>query len=250
LRTAALNGFGDEQQRYEKLLNITYKASAKAEGGELVLFWENGLAPVKEQQDFFFALTKDGLGNFMFVDPAGSFNIPFDFASTNYNQDNLKLSELRSLHVAFPRYREQPVFYNKATIELNNQQYGFEAAENVNALAFATLKERFLKEMSLALSRVAIKKLAEAAARPKKDDKNKDTKEAIALAIQVFNFASEKADTRNWQSLPHTISYMRVPLQKGVNVLQINLSGPAAKNFNLVVEGTGSLQVQNICTLR
>jgi hypothetical protein len=250
LRTAALNGFGDEQQRYEKLLNTTYKAPAKTEGGELVLFWENGLAPVKEQQDFFFALTKDGLGNFMFVDPAGSFNIPFDFASTNYNQDNLKLSELRSLHVAFPRYREQPVFYNKATIELNNQQYGFEAAENVNALAFATLKERFLKEMSLALSRVAIKKLAEAAARPKKDDKNKDTKEAIALAIQVFNFASEKADTRNWQSLPYTISYMRVPLQRGVNVLQVTLSGPAGKTFNLVVEGTGSLQVQNICTLR
>jgi hypothetical protein len=250
LRTAALNGFGDEQQRYEKLLNITYQAPPKSEGGELVLFWENGLAPVKEQQDFFFALTKDGFGNFAFVDPSGAFNIPFDFASTNARQEDLKLDDLRSLHVAFPRYREQPVFYNSASISLNNQQYSFEPAENVNTLAFATLKERFLKEMSLALSRLAVKKLAEAAARPKKDDKNKDTKEAIALAIQVFNFASEKADTRNWQSLPHTISYMRLPLQQGVNVLQVTLSGPAGKSFNLVVEGNGSLQVQNICTLR
>jgi len=215
-----------------------------------VLFWENGLAPVKEQQDFFFALTKDGFGNFAFVDPSGAFNIPFDFASTNARQEDLKLDDLRSLHVAFPKYREQPVFYNNASISLNNRQYSFESAENINTLAFATLKERFLKEMSLALSRLAVKKLAEAAARPKKDDKNKDTKEAIALAIQVFNFASEKADTRNWQSLPHTISYMRLPLQQGVNVLQVTLSGPAGKTFNLVVEGNGSLQVQNICTLR
>ena len=250
LRTAERMGFHDEVQRYENLLHMKFDAAAPPEGGELVLFWENGLAPVKQQQDFFFALTKDGFGNFMFTDPTGAFSIPFDFASTNYNKDDLKLSELRSIRVAFPKYQEVPVFYRSADVTLNNADYRFEPAQDINTIAFATLKERFLKEMSLALSRLAIKKLAEAAARPKKDDKNKDTKEAIALAIQVFNFASEKADTRNWQSLPHTISYMRVPLSRGVNVLQVNFSGLASKSFNLVVEGTGTLQLQNICTLR
>lgn len=250
LRTAGLNGFTDEVQRYENLLNTRFRSAAPSEGGELVLFWENGLAPVKQQQDFFFALTKDGLGNFVFSDPSGAFNVPFDFASTRANRDDLKLEDLRSLRVAFPRYQEQPVFYRSAVVALNNTDYQFEPAENINTIAFATLKERFLKEMSTALSRLAVKKLAEAAARPKKDDKNKDTKEAIALAIQVFNFASEKADTRNWQSLPHTISYMRIPLQKGINVLEITLSGQSGKKFNLVVEGTGRLQVENICTLQ
>ena len=250
LRTAELMGFHDEVQRYENLLNTKFQAAPPPEGGELILFWENGLAPVKQQQDFFFALTKDGVGNFAFVDPTGSFNIPFDFASNNINRDDLKLEDLRSLRVAFPKYQEQPVFYRGANVTLNNADYRFEPAENINTIAFATLKERFLKEMSTALSRLAVKKLAEAAARPKKDDKNKDTKEAIALALQVFNFASEKADTRNWQSLPHTISYMRVPLHRGVNVLQVTFSGQASKTVNIVAEGNGSLQVQNICTLR
>lgn len=250
LRTAELNGFTDEVQRYENLLNTRFRPMPPPEGGELVLFWENGLAPVKQQQDFFFALTKDGVGNFAFVDPTGSFNIPFDFASTHANRDDLKLEDLRSLRVAFPRYQEQPAYYQSAAVVLNSTNYQFEPAENINTIAFATLKERFLKEMSTALSRLAVKKLAEAAARPKKDDKNKDTKEAVALAIQVFNFVSEKADTRNWQSLPHTISYMRVPLQRGVNVLEITLSGQSSKKFNLVVEGNGRLQVENICTLR
>lgn len=250
LRTAELMGFHDEVQRYENLLNTRFEAGPPPEGGELVLFWENGLAPVKQQQDFFFALTKDGFGNFAFVDPSGSFNIPFDFASTHANKDDLKLDDLRSLRVAFPKYQEQPVYYRSASISLNNAGYHFEPAENINTIAFATLKERFLKEMSQALSRLAVKKLAEIAARPKKDDKNKDTKEAVALAIQVFSFVSEKADTRNWQSLPHTISYMRVPLNRGVNVLQITLSGQTTKTFNFVAEGNGTLQVQNICTLR
>lgn len=249
-RTADQMGFLDEVGRYENLLKTTYKRTVPSEAGELVLFWENGLAPIKVQQDFFFALTKDGFGNFSFVDPGGAFNIPFDFASTNARAEDLKLTDLRSLRIAFPRYQEQPVFYRNATVALNNIDYNFEPTENINAIAFATLKERFLREMSTALSRAAVKKLAEIAARPKSDDKNKDTKEAVALAIQLFNFASEKADTRNWQSLPHTISYIRVPLNRGTNVLQVTLSGQSSQKFNVVAEGNGSLQVQNICTLR
>ncbi|WEK36939.1 MAG: hypothetical protein P0Y53_05440 [Candidatus Pseudobacter hemicellulosilyticus] len=250
VRTAALNGFRDEQERYEKLLNVQYKPVPPGEGGDLILFWENGLAPVKQEQNFFFSLTKDGAGNFAFVDPSGSFNIPFNFAAHNLKDDDVKLGDLRSLRVAFPRYQEQPGVYRKAVLNLNNHTYNFETAEDINALAFATLRERFLKEMATTLARLAVKKLAEAAVRPKEDDKNKDTREAIALAMQVFNFVTEKADTRNWQSLPHTIYYTRVPLDRGTNVLQVNISGQGSETVNLVAEGNGRLQVLNLCTLR
>jgi hypothetical protein len=106
--------------------------------------------------------------------------------------------------------------------------------------------------MTTTLSRLAVKKIAEAAARPKKDDKNKEGKEALAMAIQIFNFASEKADTRNWQSLPHSIYYTRIPLQRGVNVMQVKLSGrgQSGETVNLVAEGNGHLQVRNVITLR
>ena len=249
LRTAWLNGFTDELQRYERLFNTTYQHDTTAAGGELVLFWENGLAPVKREQNFFFTLTKNGTGNFVFVDNTGSFNIPFDF-DNSINRDDIKLEDLRSFRVAFPKYEEQPVWFTHASVNLNNQEYRFEKAEDINNLAFETLRERFIKEMTQALSRLAVKKIAEAAARPKEDAKNKDAKEALALAIQVFNFASEKADTRNWQTLPHTIHYTRIPLQKGINELKISLSGRSSETINLVVEGNGRLQVKNFCTLR
>jgi len=251
LRTAWQNGFTDELERYEQLFNMKFEGHGEAEGGELVLFWENGMAPVKKEQNYFFTLTKNGLGNFVFTDQAGAYNIPFDLSS-DLNNDKVKLEDLRSFRVAFPQYEEQPMQYGNATLEVNNEEYHFEQAENINALAFATLKERFIKEMTTTLSRLAIKKLAEAAARPKKDDKNKEEKEALALAIQIFNFASEKADTRNWQSLPHTIYYARIPLQKGINVMQVKLSGrgQSGETVNLVAEGNGQLQVKNLITLR
>jgi uncharacterized protein len=251
LRTAYLNGFTGELERYEKLLNQEFIKSSAAAGGEMVIFWENGLAPVKREQNFFFALTKDGLGNFAFTDATGSFIIPFDF-STGVNRNDLKVEDLRSIRVAFPKYEEQPVFYTQASLTLDDVQYEFEKAEDINALAFATLKERFLKDMSLTLSRLAVKKLAEIAARPKDDAKNKNEKEALAMAIQIFSLASEKADTRNWQSLPHTIYYSRIPLREGRNVLQFITTGPnnAKHSVRLEVTGNGSLQFRSLASFR
>jgi hypothetical protein len=251
LRTAYLNGFTTELERYEKILNTVYTHPATPEGGEVIVFWENGLAPVKREANFFFSLTRDGLGNFTFVDPSGSFNIPFDF-TTGIARNSLKVEDLRSLRVAFPRYEEQPVSLAGAHINLNNQVYKLQKAENINALAFATLRERFVAEMSKTLSRLAVKKLAEIAARPKEDAKNKTEKEALAMAIQVFSLASEKADTRNWQSLPHTIYYSRVPLQPGNNVLQFSTEPMHAglPPMKFEVTGRGSIEFRNLWSLR
>lgn len=257
IRTAHQNGFVDEAERYEKLLNITFKREEKAEGGELILFWENGSAPVKQQQDIFFSLFKDAGGQFFFADGGGLYNVPFDLSS-GYNRDNIKMEDLRSFRVALPKYETQPLYYSGAILQLNNASYTPEPAESVNTLAFVTLEERMLKELSSTLTRLAIRKLTEAAVRPeekkdtdsKKEKKKKDKQEAIALGLQLFSFAAEKADTRNWQSLPHTIYYSRVPLKKGLNEISLLVNGPSSKTMKFFVEGNGRLQFRNICTLK
>lgn len=265
IRTAGANGFLDEVSRYEKLLNTSLaKEETNHEGGELILFWENGSVPVKQQQDLFFTLFKDAGGTFMFADAAGLYNVPFDFSS-GYNHSDIKLENLRSFRVALPKYEAQPLVYSGASVQVNNQTYSLEPVESVNTLAFSTLKERMLKELSSTLTRLAVKKLAEAAIRPKEeknDDKNKTEeqkkkekkekaqREALALGLQIFNFATEKADTRNWQSLPHTIYYTRVPLQKGANTISLLLNGVSSRSVQLSVNGNGGMQFQNICTLK
>ncbi|HEU4469504.1 MAG TPA: hypothetical protein VFR58_00350 [Flavisolibacter sp.] len=254
LRMAYLNGFTDELERYEGLLDLRFEHDWIKPGGELILFWENGLAPVKREQNLFFSLVKDNGGNLFFVDGGGSYSIPFDLGS-GYNTGNISASDLRSFRVALPVYEEQPLRYSGVEISLNDSSYHAEPAQNINDLALATLRERRLKDLSKTLTRLAIKKIAEEAARPKEDEKDKKKKqngEAIALGLQLFSLASEKADTRNWQSLPHTIYYTRVPLNKGLNTVSLDIQRPngKSKNLRLDISNTGGLVFQNICTVR
>lgn len=262
LRMASLNGFLDELGRYERLLGTSYQPSAKPEGGELIIFWENGSAPIKAQQDLYFSLFKGDGGGFFFRDAGSMYNVPFDF-SNGYSSNDIKLENLRSFRVALPRYETQPLQYNGAMLIAGTQQFSFEPIEDINTLAFSSLKERMGKELSSTLTRLAVKKLAEAAVRPadnskpdkeksaeekKKEEKQKNQREALALGLQLFNFASEKADTRNWQSLPHTIYYLRIPLQKGDNNLSLQVQGGATTSIS--VPGNGAIQFRNICTLQ
>ena len=111
----------------------------------------------------------------MFTDAGGLYNVPFDYSS--YNQNDVKLENLRSFRVALPKYEAQPLIYSGAGLQLNNQTYNLEPVENINNLAFSTLKERMLKELSSTLTRLAVKKLAEAAIRPKEEEeKNHQSK--------------------------------------------------------------------------
>ncbi len=82
----------------------------------------------------------------------------------------------------------------------------------------------------------------------KKEQRQKNQREAIALGLQLFNLASEKADTRNWQSLPHTIHYVRIPLQAGENKLTLTLRGTTSSTIEITVPGKGGLQFRNKST--
>ena len=43
--------------------------------------------------------------------------------------------------------------------------------------------------------------------------------------MNVVNIATEKADTRNWQSLPAFVSYVRIPLNAGENNITVTANG-------------------------
>src|SRR5690606_1387077 len=74
-----------------------------------------------------------------------------------------------------------------------------------------------VQEMSKGLLRAALKKAAEHSMR-QEDDR-------LGALIGLVNAITEKADTRNWQTLPHSIHYARVPLEEGTNPIQFKLIG-------------------------
>ena len=78
-----------------------------------------------------------------------------------------------------------------------------------------------MREMAGSLLRVATKQTLEEVTR--KEDKN------VGAILSIVNAATEKADTRNWQCLPHGISYARIPLTNGDNKLALNVKMTGGK---------------------
>lgn len=253
LRTADLNGFKSELTRFEELFGFKYEPRPKPEGGEMIIFWENGMAPVKQQQEFFFSLIRGNDGNLVFSNATGTIFIPYN---TSYGNSDIDLNSVESLRATYPKYVARPLQYLSATISTGQAEATLEKTEDINELAFKTLDQRFAKEMGKILTRLAVKKAAEyalkaSAKKAGKDGKDNALLEGLGFGVQLYSLLSEKADTRNWQTLPSQISYARIPLQKGANDLRLTLRGTnGTDSVKIQANGTGKLQLYNYSTLR
>ena len=207
LRSAALAGFPEELDRYSEEFGMEYVQLPPAEGGELVFFWHNGLSPIKDEWSINFVAVEGSGGQVFFQNEEYGLNFPF-FYDTN-DDDNASITDLSGTRVAFPKYVEREPFFTAASLEIDNYYYPLEKAEDINAIAFKTLRERMLEELGKGLLRVALKKIVEKQVRKEN--------ETLGFLVGVVNFASEQADTRNWQTMPHSIYYSRVPLKEGDN---------------------------------
>lgn len=203
---ALANGFKSDSEFYGKEFNMTSK-DVQTTQSELIVFWNNGFSPYKEQFSIDFTILRTN--NFIsFTNPTLGYNFSFPATSVS-QQDASNLSALRIVRIAFPRYVHRPLIYNRAEISNSDKNYQFEMVQNIDAIAFKSLNDRFGREMANALLRFAIKKASEMALR-------KENKDAAAI-LSIANAVSEQADTRNWQTLPNTVSYARIPLNVGVN---------------------------------
>lgn len=269
LRTAFANGFMDEVSRFEKIFNTTYQHQTNPPGGELIYFIEKGRVAVKGTQNIFFILSRDGLGNFFFSDQNNSIQVPFDF-SVGISASDLDRYKLETFRIALPKYITQAAYYTQQYITNNGVIINPEKVQDINTLAIETLRERFLKELGLALSRLVVKKVAAYLIRASESKKksmatDKDGKTTIATknntnnirdgidtALEIYSLFSEKADTRNWQSLPADIYMARIPLELGENKIVLTLSNGKNRMDSMVFtfRGTGKLQVYNYASLK
>jgi hypothetical protein len=255
LRTAYRLGFDDYLDEYQRKLNYVLKPEDSAAGAELVLFWEAGTAPVKEQENLTFFIAKDN-GKYFFTNSHFNSRIPFD-VELGGSAD--RLSDLSFIRAAIPRYQLQPLLYGSAEVRADSTRFSFEPAQSINDLAQETLRERRLNDLSKMLTRIAVGKLAELAAEPtkKKDDKEETAEEKkkrqrhelLSTGLKIFNFAREKADTRNWQSLPAGISYMRIPLKADRQTITVSVKGARGeKNYTLDVDAKSGMSFRNLYT--
>ncbi|MAY83403.1 MAG: hypothetical protein CMP59_04645 [Flavobacteriales bacterium] len=213
LRTASQLGFNSELEFYEKEFGM--KAEKPMDStGTVVFFWLNGLSPVKGEISLNLTTTGGDGGAFVFTDQNEGVSVPIVFSNPD---ESSQISDLKFVRVAIPKFDRRDPLFHSAMIQSPNGSHQLETAENISEIAIANLEDRLLKEFALTLGRIALKQAAEAAAR--EQDEN------LGAAVSFVNALTEKADTRNWQTLPYSISYQRIPLKAGENELTFEAQG-------------------------
>ena len=213
--TAYKTGFDDQVTYYLEKFHLDYDPSQEEKHtGDIVCLWNNGLGPIKDEWGLNFVMVKGVGGAVNFVNE--DLGLIFPFPLSTDTGSSLDLSDLHVFRVAFPTYVERPLRYHHASIQLQNSVYPLEIIEDINAISFRILHERMMWELSKALLRVAIKKVTEYQIRQQNA--------ILGALVGVVNFATEKADTRNWQTIPHTIAYTRIRLTAGEYLLKFQAS--------------------------
>lgn len=174
---------------------------------ELVFFWHNGLAPIKDEWSINFAIQHLPEDRVVFNNDQLGIQFPFEVSK----EEAGNLQSLQVFRVAFPRYLVRQPYYNEASIKATDTTYALELGEDISQIAVLSLRQRMVSEFSKGLLRAALKKTTENSLR--KDN------EGLGAVVGLVNLVTEKADTRNWQTLPSRIAYTRIPLKEGANEL-------------------------------
>jgi hypothetical protein len=238
IRTAYEMGFDDVAFRFEEKFQLK-NTPKNPNAGEIIFFWNNGLSPVKAENSINFSIIKGRAGYVTFVNEELGLNVPFPLPQNDKKSGGI--GDLEFVRVAFPKYLERKPFFTSASIEANAKDYPLELAEDVNAIAFKTLQDRLLREISSSLLRLATKKAAEYAMR--------DQNQHAGSIVGIVNAITERADTRNWQTLPNSISYTRIELPEGAHEINLKLRSFDSRTireqkFNFVIQ-KGKTQFQS-----
>ncbi len=203
--TAYQTGLHDQVDKYKQIFKLNYDPAEETMLGDVVFLWNNGLGPVKDEWSINFVLAHGAGGVVTFSNEELGLFFPFPMPT---NHERASITDLKFVRVAFPKYRERRLVYDKACILTSDgKQQVLEVLENVNSISFQVLRQRMVLELSKALLRVALKKTTE----------YQVGKQSALLGTIVggINFFTERADTRNWQTIPHSIYYTRLRLPEG-----------------------------------
>jgi hypothetical protein len=226
IRTAYLTGFASDARFYEEKFARTY-ASDTTENGTLVFFWMNGNSPRKSEWSINFVNSGYNDGFVTFADEMTGLTFPI-FIGNKPSNEQSSFKDLSFVRVAFPKYISSEPQFKRAAIQTNDTTVSIELGEDINKLAFTCLHDRMVREIANSISRLAAKKALEALARKQNEN--------LGTILSIVNAATEKADTRNWQSLPYSISYARLSLPPGHHTLKLVATGNSTSEETIEID--------------
>lgn len=193
LRLAERQGLKDELEKYKKEFSLSQWEDVKSrkEKGEVVFFLNSGWAPIK-----------------------GEKGIQINHMTSN--------GRFRMFRVALPYYKEKPLTVSSAKLTLQGEEtitIKADLVEDINQIALNALEARMPAITARALARAVLKYEASS----KISDNGGSAGAALGLLANVAGMLTERADTRSWLTLPHSIFMARAAVKPGTYKVTVEL---------------------------
>jgi len=124
------------------------------------------------------------------------------------------------IRVAFPKFTTRDYKVETAAAYLPGRQFNSFISEDISSMAVKNLEEKNLLISVKAIARAAAKYWAGQAI------SNNGENEWLNLAVNIYNLASEQADTRSWRTLPARFHMIRMHLPPGKYNINLKLKTP------------------------
>jgi hypothetical protein len=203
-------------ERYREEAGDCEKRAIEGGKGALNVFVESGFAPFKIEQNIVLPIYKD--------DYDGDFDTD-EMAVVLVDRYGQPVNSSRKidymLRVAIPEMVSGPEPFMDAGVRVANDSLTLRTraaiVEDVEALAYEAFEARRGKILLKTVTRALVKYLAKQGA---------DSQSEIAgWIVNLFNVATESADTRSWTTLPQTIRMARLALPEGTYTIELRLYG-------------------------
>ncbi|HNY27195.1 MAG TPA: hypothetical protein PKH31_07405 [Candidatus Sumerlaeota bacterium] len=195
IETAAAGGFQEDLPRWESQFQLRATdvlRVQKERPAELVIFFENGWAPRKEE-----------------------IIVPLP-------------TPVGIIKLAIPKYQPQPGFSRALTVEAGGQTATSTLLGDVEAQAVRSLRDRMPTYVIKMIVRITARTLAENELRKKAQKQGGDAGFILAfLFSSAVNIALEQADLRAWSLLPRDLQVARLRLPAGQTTVRLQLDGQA-----------------------
>ena len=209
LRMARLSGLTDMLKTRQQELEKNPRFLNKQEEGEILLFFECGMAPRKQQITLSFILPDMGV-----------------------------------VSLSLPKYQCVPNRIHQAALySADGKEHGKTyLLTDIEAIAIRNLHDRMPALIIKQILRTAAKSAMAKAAKDKGG-------EIALFAATLYNIVTEQADLRSWLTLPQNIQAARIPLPAGRHDLVLALKDSTGRNlqkhsFSLELEASQKVFIQ------
>ena len=186
LRLATQLDMQDDLGRFEQKYG-KYQASEQRQQGDVVFLYEEGLVNAKSDI---------------------SLNLPISTGG----------GDLRFFSFSLPVYKSSSNHTGSLNVDIESDNYTSQEIVKIQSLAAKNLEE----QLPSLLTRQALRLVSKEQVRKQAAKNAGDVGNILA---SLYNYASEKADTRSWSMLPARVGIIRLKMASGEHNLTLNVAG-------------------------